>query len=236
MAATHPQVWHRWRDERLQVTYEEDTGGYIRAYTDEAVYRAHNQGVYDRWHVIAENDRLTAEEMEAREARRAARAEEERLERIRQQEEYQRRREEQSRRELAQAQKREGAQKRALELLKMILTPEEKLIWENTGNIAVRGSDGGLYEIDTGYGGVHGNVYEVDGHGCRLASLCAAPDMMDVDPELGRMSLPLADGWVGQYLTLKHNEREFTARANYGQRRECRHPGIPVLGHGQVAA
>jgi len=223
LAATHPGVWQQWYEPdamRTYVTTGTGTGYYI---TDEAMVRAHNQPVYDRWtvqHRLTEEEALRIEEME----RLRAEAEERRAL------EVQRRREEYNRQALLRAQKTEGAAERALQLLEMILTPEERELRARTGIIHVRGSEGGLYEIDTRRPSVHGNIQQVDEHGCVLAAICVAPHMYDEDPEVGRIGLPIADGWVGQYLTLKHNEGEIKDKGNWYSQRPCQHPGVPVLG------
>lgn len=137
----------------------------------------------------------------------------------------QRAREELSRRRLAEQVRMKGAQDRGMALLEMILTPEER-VWrdQHPGNIFVRGSDGGMYEIEQT--SVHGNIRQVDEHGCVLGRVCVAPQMFDYD---AKKALPLADGWIGQYLAIKHNEAEFRARGNWSVRRECAQPNVPVL-------
>ena len=216
MPAVHPDVWNTWNTTTTGAT---------------TVYRpVVNQEVYQQWQVIAERD---AEFFRRREEEEQRYAEERRI----RAEQQQRMREERSRQELARAELVKGAQERALSLLRMILSPEERILWENTEVICVRGSEGGLYEIDTAPGrGVHGNIYLVDGHGCRLNSLCVAPGMYDQHPEIGVVGLPLADGWVGQYLFIKHNEKELLARGNWGAMRRCQQPGIPVLGEHHALA
>jgi hypothetical protein len=137
----------------------------------------------------------------------------------------QRQREEASRHRLAEQARLEGAQDRALELLELILTPEERE-WRDRhdGDILVRGSDGGMYEISQT--SVHGNVRQIDEHGCVLGRVCVAPQMFDFE---ARLHIPLADGWIGQYLAIKHNEAEFRARGNWSFRRECAQPDVPIL-------
>lgn len=124
--------------------------------------------------------------------------------------------------------KRAAAHDRGMELLEMILTPEEKLMSERAGGnvLIVRGNLGGLYEIDISDGrGVHGNIVEIDEHECRLGNICVAP-MMRVDTGM----LPLADGYVGQYLAIKHDEKTFRYTGNWSYRRECKMPDVPILG------
>jgi hypothetical protein len=116
------------------------------------------------------------------------------------------------------------AQIRGLELLHMILTDEQQAQYDLNGMVPVRGSLGGMYEIETLYGGVHGNITKVDEHGCRLGRICVAPRMR-VD---GR-ALPLADGWVGQLLAIKTDEDAFIQTGNWSSRQPCRHPDVPIL-------
>lgn len=230
LAATNPVVWDTWRNmQSMTTTYT--NGNTQFTVTDEA---RHNQ-VYERWHTIAERDRQALIRDEEYEARIAEQRRREDAERQRLYDERQRAREERSRRQLAEMQRLEGAQQRALELLRMILSPEERTYWENTGDIRVRGSDGGMYVIVASGESVHGNIKVTDDHGCTLGSICVAPTMYDRDEDGRAVPLPLADGWVGQYLTLKHNEGEMLRHANWYRQRECQHPGIPVLGHGQAA-
>ena len=113
----------------------------------------------------------------------------------------------------------------------MVLSEAEKQYRaEHNGRILVRSQNGNLYEIDTNYGGVHGNIVKVDEHGCQLGRLCVAPGMYD-----NRAALPLEDGYVGQYLALRFNEDDLLAKANWSGRRECRNPGVPILGQRRVA-
>lgn len=230
--STNQQVWNQWRGNYEWRTAATAATSFARA--TERMIDAQRpivddmRRIRDRWHVIAERDRRLYAEIEDAEAHRREREERLRVE-------AQARREEESRRALARAEKMAGAQERALGLLRMILSPEELVLWEQTGMIHVRGSEGGLYEIDTTRTSVHGNIYEVDEHGCRLVSLCGAPQMYHQDPELGSIGLPLADGWIGQYLTLKNNEGEMKRKANPGRRFACQHPGVPIIGATQVA-
>ena len=138
--------------------------------------------------------------------------------------EAQARREEASRRRLAEQTRLEGAQERALELLELILSPAEKVYRAaHDDELLVKGSQGGLYVIEPT--GVHGNVRKIDRHGCVLARLCAAPGMRDHDAGL---ALPLADGWIGQYLALKHDEAGYLAKANLSYQRGCERPAAVV--------
>lgn len=92
--------------------------------------------------------------------------------------------------------------------------------------LVVRGSEGGLYEIDISQGrGVHGNIVEIDEHGCRLGTICVAPRMYLEDGVM-----PLSDGYIGQYLAIKHKEGEFRETGNWSYRRECQQPNVPILG------
>lgn len=141
------------------------------------------------------------------------------------------RREAASRRRLAAVPLLEKAGERAEELLNLVLTPEERLYRENNdGRVLVRGPSGQLYIVDTRYKGVHGNVWETDEHGCKLATLCVAPQMVHKDEHGDQYSIPLADGYVGQILSIKGNEEEFRRKANFSYRRECTQPNVPILG------
>jgi hypothetical protein len=63
----------------------------------------------------------------------------------------------------------------------------------------------------------------VDEHGCVLGRVCVAPGMYDGDADA---YLPLADGWVGQYLALKFNEEALRATGNWsGLGGRCRVAG-----------
>jgi hypothetical protein len=145
--------------------------------------------------------------------------------------EAQRRREQEARRRLEAEQRwqraeedRVLAQIKGLELLEMLLTDEQAEQYALNGSVPVRGSDGGMYEIDTLYGGVHGNVVQVDEHGCKLGRVCVAPRM-----NVGGHALPMADGWVGQLLAIKTDEALFRARGNWSSVRACAHPDVPIL-------
>lgn len=133
-------------------------------------------------------------------------------------------REERSRIALAAQQRMEGAQERAMELLMMVLTTEERVWHDQHDEIMVRADSGRTYVIEKR--GVHGNIREVDEHGCLLGRVCVAPLMY----EAGTMhSLPLADGWLGQYLAIKHNEEYLRATGNWSYRAVCRHPDVDIL-------
>lgn len=116
----------------------------------------------------------------------------------------------------------EGAQDRAMELLMMILTPEERTWYDQHDEIAVRGDEGGLYVIEKR--SVHGNIRLVDEHGCLLGRVCVAPGMYDEGE-----ALPLADGWIGQYLAIKHQEGLMREAGNWSYRGTCHHSDVPVL-------
>lgn len=171
------------------------------------------QNVYNHWQVIHEREVPSPEELQ----RRA--------------DEAQRRREQEARRRLEAEQRwqraeedRVLAQIKGLELLHMLLTDEQAEQYALNGSVPVRGSDGGMYEIDTLYGGVHGNVVQVDEHGCKLGRVCVAPRM-----NVGGHALPMADGWVGQLLAIKTDEALFRARGNWSSVRACAHPDVPIL-------
>jgi len=133
------------------------------------------------------------------------------------------RREEDSRRRLAAQQVRAQAEERATELLHALLTEEEMRYYLEHDEIQVRSQHGNLYVIEKR--GVHGNIRQVDEHGCRLGRICVAPKMYDEE----RRVLPVQDGWIGQYLMLKHDEDLIIGRGNWSQRAECKHPNVPIL-------
>lgn len=139
----------------------------------------------------------------------------------------QRQREENSRRQLARAARVEGAHDKALELLELVLSAEERLWRTLHQEVMVRGSDGGMYIVEER--GVHGNIRQVDEHGCVLARLCVAPRMYEQHPELGHIGLPDPDGWVGQILALKFNESHLREKANFSYMRGCQQPDVPIL-------
>lgn len=133
------------------------------------------------------------------------------------------RREENSRRQLAAQQVRAQAEDRATELLHALLTEEEMRHYLEHDEIQVRSEHGNLYVIEKR--GVHGNIRMVDEHGCRLGRICVAPRMYDEE----RRTLPVQDGWIGQYLMLKHDEDRIISRGNWSQRGVCQHPDVPIL-------
>lgn len=145
--------------------------------------------------------------------------------------EQQRRREAESRRRLALQPIIDNAENRAQELLRMILTPEQLVQYEASGDVTVRGSDGGLFVVQTQYYGrsVHGNIYETDEHGCQLARVCVAPRMTGEIEGL-RYSLPITDGHIGQILSIQHDEAGFRTAGNWSDWRRCQHPNVPILG------
>jgi hypothetical protein len=171
------------------------------------------QPTWERWERMYVRERMTEEE---------ALAQAEHLRQL--QDQAQQRREEASRRRLAEAERLEGAHQRGLALLEMLMTPEERVFWETRQELMVRGSDGGMYVIEQR--GVHGNVRQVDEHGCLLGRVCVAPNMYDREE---RLALPLSDGWVGQYLAIKHDEATFRERGNWSSLRECTRPEVPIL-------
>jgi hypothetical protein len=138
----------------------------------------------------------------------------------------QRRREEQSARLLAEKQRLAGAEDRAVELLRSLLTADQRQTMDADGEVWVKGSDGGYYVIETRDGRVHGNVRSVDEHGCMLGRLCVQPGMYDRDEGA---ALPTSDGYVGQLLAIRFNERQFRETANWSGRRACQQPDVPIL-------
>lgn len=199
------EVWARW---------ERDFEHRIVTEMDRELQNHIARGTRPTWELSPEQrERIERAEQERRDREQAER------ERI-------------NRERLAREQLREQARERALELLMMVLTPEERLQHENTGQILVRGSDGHLYELQTtSRNTVHGNIVRTDEHGCRLGTVCVAPKMhQEHDEEGGVAALPIEDGWVGQYLGLRHNAEEFLRRGNWSYVQHCRYPDVPVVG------
>lgn len=212
-------VWYQWNDITTTTTlisneyinkmwgkwiYNTTTGSTLTYQVQAPIWRDWNQ----RWEV---NERRTAEQEAEHQAY---------LDRLQEQ------REAESRRRHAEMLRVEGANARAKELLEMVLTPEEREMYERTGEIHVRGQDGHLYVIDTSHGTVHGNIRRTDEHGCRLGTVCVQPSMRDDNGK----AIPLADGWVGQYLGLKLNTEEFLRPGNWSWRKPCQVPDVPILG------
>lgn len=181
---------------------------------DNGWYSTQQEEVFNRWQVIHEREVPSPEELQRR-------ADE--MQRYREQES--RRRLEREQREAKIAEDRILAQAKGLDLLLMLLTDEQRAQYDLNAVIPVRGSLGGMYEIETLYGGVHGNVSQVDEHGCRLGRICVAPAM-----RVAGGPLPMADGWVGQLMAIKADEETFRKRGNWSSQRGCQHPDVPILG------
>jgi len=99
------------------------------------------------------------------------------------------------------------ADTRAEQLVKMVIPAEEFTRWENSREIRVTGSEGGVYVIRCN---THeGNVDWYD-NGERVGSFCAHPRMGFSNGN----KLPLADAITAQYLALVHDEWQFIATAN----------------------
>jgi hypothetical protein len=132
-------------------------------------------------------------------------------------------REQRSREQLAaeqqQAENRIVAHARALDLLDVLLTDEERAGRAARQRIEIVGSDGQLYWIETHRQSVHGNIVRTDEHGCMLGRACVAPGMRSE-----RGALPTADGWIGQYLGLKLDAVNFLSHANWSGIGRCRVP------------
>lgn len=220
-ATTNNIVWRQWYD--VQTMSTTITGGlqghrYTYTVSDEDLWHNYQQPIWDHWERVMVRERETEAEFRAAQAEVERRHQEYR-------DQQQRTAEERNRRWLAEQERIAGAQQRALGLLEMILTPEERLYRAQHGEIMVRGSDGGMYVIEE-RGSVHGNVRQTDEHGCLLGRICIAPDMFDREE---RKALPLADGWVGQYLAIKYQEETFRATGNFSSVRPCQHADVPTL-------
>ena len=214
-ATWQPDVWQTWTN----ATTNQVVVGYDPAYTwrqwddfadaDEINYEVRDGVVYGRHHRQEYYQQVvhrepTQEELDAE----------------------QRRREDESARQLALQQRMVGAQDRALELFRALLTDDQIETMDQDGEIWVKGNDGGYYVIETRDGRVHGNVRSVDEHGCMLGRLCVQPGMYDHEEQA---ALPTADGHVGQLLAIRFNERQFRNTANWSGRRACQQPDVPIL-------
>lgn len=109
-----------------------------------------------------------------------------------------------------------AAEERAAELLPDVLTPDQLAQYHADLEVTVQGQSGRLYVVEM-VDSVHGNLLEVDEHGCRLARMCVAPQMRDHEGGV----MPRVDGWVGQILALRFNEEELLAHANRSGVRGC---------------
>lgn len=211
------QVWNGW--------IEANEATRLVTYTYATPIQQH---VWDRWEVI---HRETEEEARRREQRDAEYA----AELQRRADERQALREEESRRRLALMEKKAVAEARAGELLELLLTPEEKEYRARHHEIMVRGNAGGMYIIEL-HESVHGNVKHIDEHGCLLGRICVQPAMSEYDEAGRHHALPLADGWVGQYLAIKFQEEVMRTTGNWSHRRVCQHQNVPVLPREILAA
>jgi hypothetical protein len=102
----------------------------------------------------------------------------------------------------------------------MIMSEEERAERLEHGKIAIKGSDGHFYWLETDRQTVHGNIVRTDKHGCHLGRACVAPRMSG----RGEGVMPLPDGWVGQYLGLKFDTEAFLSLANWSSVRPCTRP------------
>jgi len=204
-AVTRDEIWGAWTQ-----TMTTTTGAYTRVITDE------QRHVWGQWNVLPVQEAIQVVRQEAAYAELQAQRDE--MQRARE-----RRNHEMLQREQELIAVRERAQERGSELFWSLLTPQQRVDWEREGQVLVRGSEGGLYVLSN-YG-VHGNIRQTDEHGCRLATLCVAPQMRGDD---GR-ALPMADGHVGQLLAIRHNEGELRRYANFSSQQLCREPDVPVL-------
>lgn len=174
---------------------------------------------YPDLHPETPEQRQEREDRVQAERERAARLHEQWQER---EDQLQAERERAARLHLAAEQRRKGAQERAMSLLLGLMTPEERAHYDRRNEIRLTGQSGRLYLIATS--SVHGNIAEVDEHGCMLGAVCVAPDMYNLDGQC----LPLADGWIGQYLALKYNENHLRQTGMWSLwRRGCVRDGVP---------
>lgn len=95
---------------------------------------------------------------------------------------------------------REAAQKKAKELLEMVLNQKQKVSLQNKGYFDVTSSRGLTYRIRQGS---HGNVKRLLADGREGASLCAAPP-----------GVPQEDAMLAQKLMLEQHEEDYLRVAN----------------------
>lgn len=120
--------------------------------------------------------------------------------------------------------RRNAAEARAMELLRLVLLPDELARFDETGKVIITGSDGRRYEIGTG---VVSNIFllaDVDDtrYRGRLASLCAHPNLIPgydhqtgmYERDIDRDGLPQRDAHVGQILALRCDAPSIWRRAN----------------------
>lgn len=207
---TYNDVWHRWN----QGTGSTTTGTW------------YNPAVWQQWNTTATTMATTIRTQVAPAMQRSAEEMAAFAERQREQRDIaQRRAEEASRRSLAEKERKAGAQERALALFLDLLTEEERASYEASEHrsVRVRGQGGTFFEmcLDS----VHGNIIERDEHGCSLNVVCVAPNMFDT---MEQVYMPLADGWIGQLLAIRHDLATFRQRGNTSRVRPCRRVTDPT--------
>jgi hypothetical protein len=145
----------------------------------------------------------------------------------------QRRREDEAAQRLAMRERVRESEERAMALFRSLLTAEQLVDLDdpNTGCVIVRGSEGGLYQLEVD-DRIHGNIVEIDDHGCVLGRLCVAPNMYD---RSSGVAMPIADGYIGQLLAIRHNEDLLRVVGNWSARRSCQRLTV-VTGSGPLAA
>lgn len=104
--------------------------------------------------------------------------------------------------------RREQAEARAEETLRMVLKPDELAHYEEDNELVVTASDGERYRIDSG---LVGNVRLLNEAGVATASLCCHPNLY---PEGSGEPLPYRDGHIAQILYLRHDLDNFWKTAN----------------------
>lgn len=107
---------------------------------------------------------------------------------------------------------RREVEARATELLRLVLAPDERALFDETGTVRVTGSDGRTYEVGPG---TVGNVVVLDDRDLPVERWCAHPELALP----GGGWLPTRDAHVGQVLALRHDAPGFIARANLQWRR-----------------
>lgn len=219
MSTTANLIWRDWQVPTATTTTEPiliNTGNVTYTWRDDWI-----EGTQDYvWRDWNNNWRISQRTFVPQAPVETPEARQERLDR------EQRAREERSARELAARTQLAKAEDRARELLMMLLSNEEAEWLTRHKEIMVRSDGGRMYVIED-RGAVHGNIREVDEHGCVLGRVCVQPRMYDDE---ANAAIPISDGIVGQYLAIKHNEEELRRTGNWSHRQPCKQPGVPILG------
>jgi hypothetical protein len=124
---------------------------------------------------------------------------------------------------------RDAAEDRARELLRSLLTAEQRRDLDQDQRIRLVGSHGTRWEIDVTH--FDGNVRWYERDGSLGGRFCAHPSGHDYTSEPGtHAALPASDIVAGQLLLLQTNEVEFMATANHYEGNRPPYP-VDTTGH-----